>query len=79
MNNIINVSKTIFIVDVPEGYAQDPYFEVYAREVEPEPHNSWINGFECYESAVEYAVEQAVELNEPINDNEIDSYDADSE
>lgn len=79
MNNIINVSKSIFIVDVAEGYAQNPYFAVYAREVEPEPHNSWINGFECYESAVEYAVEQAVELNEPINDNEIDSYDPDSE
>ena len=79
MDNIINVSKTIFIVDVPEGYAQDTYFAVYAREAQPEPHNSWINGFECYESAVEYAVEQAVELNESINHNEIDSYDTDSE
>ncbi len=79
MENIINVSKTIFIVDVPEGYAQDPYFAVYAREVEPEPHDSWINGFKCYESAVEYAVEQATELNEVVNDNEIDSYEPDCE
>lgn len=79
MEAVINVSKTIFIVDVPEGYNQDPCFEVYAREEEPYPHNIWIESFECYESAVEYAVEQATELGEEVNDNEIDDYDPDCE
>ena len=79
MDNIINVSKSIFIVDVAEDYMVDPHFAVYAREVEPEPHDSWIHAFDCYELAVEYAVEQATEYGELVNHNEIDSYDPDSE
>jgi len=76
MKNTINVSKSVFIVDVEEDYNVDPHFEVYVRETEPFANDSFCSAYKCYEDAVDYAVEQATELNELINEKQIDSYES---
>ena len=71
--NIINISKTFFITEEVDTDSLESYFCVYAREEEPEPHNSFCASFNCYYDACEYAIEEATELGEEVEDDEPDS------